>query len=296
MKIASALVLSAAAGFFGSAVASAADMEPPVEPGLVPAGLIDGYVGYRSTTSTDYVHTDGLTYGGAARFSLPLFDIFSIQGDAQGEWYDDIDDSWEPTEAWALGGHISVRDPELGLIGAFAAYSNGDGVDEHNGPPTHSLVVGGEFQYYLDDLTLYVQAGYADIIYDSGEPEGFVDGWFVRGVGRYFLGDDTRLQAEISYGETSQFVDAEDDGEITNWEVELRTGFGFDMPLYGFIGYRGGYYDATTEEDDGEEHVGFVGLSFLFGADSLRHNDRYGATLDLPMLPARAAPWAEGLD
>jgi hypothetical protein len=62
------------------------------------------------------------------------------------------------------------------------------------------------------------------------------------------------------------------------------------------VAYRGGDYDATTEEDDGEEHVGLIGLSFLFGADSLKHNDRYGATLDLPMLPARASPWAEGLD
>jgi hypothetical protein len=290
-----ALISSALAWPFA---AHAADVVEP-EQGLVAAGLIDAFIGYRGTSSTNFPHSDGLTYGGAARFSFPLLDVLSIQGDAQGEWYDAPDDDWEPTEAWTVGGHLSLRDPGLGLIGAFVAYSRGDGINEDQGPPRKGLTVGGEFQFYLEDLTLYGQIGYADVVYDSGEPEGFVDGWFVRGVGRYFFGDDMRLQAEISYGETGDFVDGgtdSDNGHITNWEIEFRTALGLDVPLYGFATYRGGYYDATTEEDHGEEHVGLVGLSFLFGADSLKHNDRYGATLDLPLLPARAATWAEGLD
>jgi hypothetical protein len=104
-------------------------------------------------------------------------------------------------------------------------------VDEHNGPPKKGLTLGAELQYYLNDFTFYVQAGYADVVYNSGDIEGFVDGWFVRGVGRYFLSEDTRLQAEISYGETGKFVDAEDNGNITNWEVEFRTALGLDVPL-----------------------------------------------------------------
>jgi len=40
----------------------------------------------------------------------------------------------------------------------------------------------------------------------------------------------------------------------------------------------------------------YFGISFLLGADSLKRNDRYGATLNQPMLPVRAAAWAEALD
>ena len=34
----------------------------------------------------------------------------------------------------------------------------------------------------------------------------------------------------------------------------------------------------------------------MFGANTLKQNDRYGATLDLPMLPVRANSLTENID
>ena len=67
-------------------------------------------------------------------------------------------------------------------------------------------------------------------------------------------------------------------------------------PIYGTLAYRGAYYDATTENDHATEHVFKAGIKVLFGAATLQQNDRYGATLDLPMLPVRANSLTENLD
>jgi hypothetical protein len=108
------------------------------------------------------------------------------------------------------------------------------------------------------------------------------------------------IEAEYSYGHTDCFIDgdcspSEDAGEFHNWGVLAKMRL-HNWPLYGTLAYRGGRYTATEDPDTGTEHVVMVGLSALFGATSLRHNDRYGATLSLPMLPARGAAWAEPLD
>ena len=67
-------------------------------------------------------------------------------------------------------------------------------------------------------------------------------------------------------------------------------------PVYGTLGYRGANYDATTENDHATEHVFKAGIKILFGANTLKQNDRYGATLDLPMLPVRANGLTENID
>ena len=69
-----------------------------------------------------------------------------------------------------------------------------------------------------------------------------------------------------------------------------------DYPVYATAAYRGGYYDATTQGDNGDEHMFMAGVNILFGPSTLKDNDRLGAALDLPRLPARAAPWGEGLN
>lgn len=67
------------------------------------------------------------------------------------------------------------------------------------------------------------------------------------------------------------------------------------LPIYGIIAYQGGEYDATSEGDKAEDHRVMFGLRFVFGAESLRENDRRGATRST-MLPSRAAAWTEPLD
>lgn len=275
----------------------AGDITAADDYGLVFAALGELSGGYRHADSTDYVNLSGGMLSGAARASIPVMDRFSVQLDGDLEVYLAGDgQSWEPLGLWLAGGHASWRDPSRGLIGVFGAAGYGlqTGFDNSRDYEI-GYMLGAEGQVYFNDITLYGQAGYGNFESDN-EPEGFIEGWFLRGVGRWFPSDDSLLEAELSYGHTRQFVDGVDDGEIWNWGLQGVMRVSEALPLYATAGYRGGHYDATTAGDDGSEHMVMVGVNVLFGANSLKDNDRLGATLDLPRLPARSAPWGEGLD
>ena len=70
----------------------------------------------------------------------------------------------------------------------------------------------------------------------------------------------------------------------------------FDLPVYGSLAYRAGDWDATTEGDEAETQSVMVGLTFLFGSQSLMENDRAGAGLDTPTTPFRASGIFSELD
>ena len=72
--------------------------------------------------------------------------------------------------------------------------------------PDHRFV-GGEAQFYIDNLTLYGQGGYVEFVPDDVFTSGLDDGFFARGVVRYFPTSDSRLQLEGTYsnGMTSTF-------------------------------------------------------------------------------------------
>jgi hypothetical protein len=155
----------------------------------------------------------------------------------------------------------------------------------------------------LDNLTLYAQGGFGDFkVDDDTGPEGFVDGWFLRAVARHFVNDDFMLQAEYAFGYTSCYIDGscspvQDAGIFHNWGVKAMFRAAQSMPLYGTLEYVGGSYTADEDPDTGTDHSFRIGVSYLIGgADSLLARDRAGATLDLPMLPVRAASWNIGLD
>jgi len=275
----------------------AGDMTALDDFGLVFAALGELSGGYRIADSTDYVNLYGGMVSAAGRVSIPLSERFSIQFDGDLEAYVEEDgQSWEPLGLWLAGGHASWRDPARGLIGVFGGAGHGlqNEFDNSTGPEI-GYMLGAEGQIYFGDFTLYAQAGYGDFEADN-EPEGFVEGWFLRGVGRWFPSEDVLIETDLAYGSTHQFVDGVDNGHIWNWGLQGKMRVSEALPLYAMAAYRGGYYDATSEGDHGSEHMVMVGVNVLFGTGSLKANDRLGATLDLPRLPARSAPWGEGLD
>jgi hypothetical protein len=242
-----------------------------------------------------------LTLAGHGHVSIPLSESFSAQFDVQTEFYDrttDEDDEAAPQGAQMLGGHLSWRDPETGLIGIFAGVGMGEADEDDEDRNDHvGLLAGVEGQYYLDQFTFYAQAGCGDFKQDEDPDEGFLDGWFARGVARYFFSENFLLQAEVSYGETSEYVDGDSEGQIWNWGALAKMRISESYPIYGTLEYRGGNYeDAEDGVDSVEEHAFLVGLDFTFGAESLWENDRRGATLDTPMLPVRAAAWSQSVD
>lgn len=254
-----------------------------------------------SETDPDIDLSEGtrLTLSAEAYVNIPFNNAFSAQLDLQSEYYDRADNGEDnPQGAHMLGGHLSLRDPGLGLIGIFGGAGAGMNNDSGAGGQGIGYLVGLEAQLYLDSFTFYAQGGYGDFSVDDADPddEGFTNGWFARGVARYFLTEDIMVQAEASYGETGSYVDGVDGGEIWNWGVEGKRRLSESMPIYGTLEYRGGAYGSDDDTEAGEEHAVLAGLNFAIGASSLLDNDRRGATLDTPMLPARASAWTEAID
>lgn len=294
MRIRHTLIASAVAlALLPASGAFAAD-----DSALVYAGSVDGYVGYRwiSSDDSDEVEDDHTpTYGAGAVVSVPLGQALSVQFDALGEANvldNDSDD--DPSSMVSVGAHLSYRDASTMLVGAFAGYGIGTVTD--NDGHSKAAYLGLEGQYYFDPATLYGQVGYVKGPGDDDESEGFDDGgWFGRVVGRYFISDDIMLEGDVAYADTDQYVDGDDAGEIWAWGLKYKQRLG-KSPVYGVIAYRGANYDSTTEGDVATEQVLMLGVSFAFGADSLKHNDRSGATLDLPHFLHRANMYSQTLD
>ena len=299
------LLMSAAAAGLVATPALSADVTAP-DNSLLFSGLFGASAGIHDGTIDEFEPNlnEGteFTIAGHGHVSIPLDESFSGQLDGQGEFYDrSTADTFDPEGAFVVGGHLSWRDPEAGLLGIFAGagmgYAPSDGGDDAG--DEIGVLAGVEGQFYLDNVTLYAQAGWGDIIMDSDPHEGFDNGWFARGVVRYFFSENFLLQGEIAYGWVDEYTDGNEAGDIWNWGVLGKIGLSDSMPIYGTVEYRGGHYREHGGGDEAKsvyENALLIGLDFAFGAPSLFDNDRRGATLDTPMLPVRAAAWAQSVD
>lgn len=289
----------ASAGFCGTGMAADIPVKAPVykapSQALVFGGLAEVNAGIYlyDILEDDPVRKGAAILGGSFAVNIPLAAQFSAQIDGQGEWYSIRNNGDAPIAAGQLGAHLSARDPNKGLLGIFAATTYAR--EEIGGGHTGGWIAGGEAQLYSGNTTFYAQAGGGRINIDSNEA---FRGWFVRGVTRQFTSDDSMVQLDVSYGRTNGYIDGNDWGKFWNWSLKGVQRLPNASPLYGTLEYRGGYYKTSDEIGDRiVEHALIVGLTAKFGAvQSLKHNDRNGATLDLPMLPIRAAARLEALD
>ena len=275
-------------------VAFAADVEPVTDLGL--SGLMNISAGAFSYEGTDdSTDTTDAIISGFGAVNIPLGDSFSAQLDAFGETVlvrgDDVD---AYSDMFGIGGHLSWRNYDSGLVGLFGGLGEGSPTDEE---PWNGGWVGIEAQAYLGDFTLYGQAAWLLISSSDDDEEGFDrDSFLVRGVGRYFVTDDAKIEAEVSYMEGGDVIDGDDDGKAWEWGVNGMLRLSEQMPIYGTLAYRGADYDATTEDDEGESHSLMAGVTFLFGGSSLKENDRMGATLDSPTTVLRTSGAFSELD
>ena len=167
-----------------------------------------------------------------------------------------------------------------------------------NGGKQIAPIIGAEGQVYLNDLTLYLQGGAAllpkpDPSFNGGPffPNDF---GFIRGVARYFLTDNLRVQAELSYARGSingyqrtdldaPLVEGTADANIYSWG--LRADYRPDGAAATlFAAYEGSYeqqsYDGTDEHVTDNRFL--LGAKIHFGSDTLRNEDREGVTFDVP--------------
>jgi hypothetical protein len=127
---------AAVAAVFGfGAVAPAAAQDPAVsEPNLKVRGSFGEVI-------------DDFSWNVEGAFTAPLGERFGFAVEAGVAQQDD-------TGSWSTAGHLFARDPESYLIGLFAAYAEGNEFD------IDATRVGGEFELYMDDVTLSGHAGY----------------------------------------------------------------------------------------------------------------------------------------
>lgn len=292
-----AIVGLVAGALLGPAGAMAGDGYGPSEK-LIRGGVSQYMLGNRDLDATDEGTGQTFELSSSSAYNIPLWRSVSMQIDSASEYYFKMNDHTDAKSSNVLGMHLSYRDPNRGLLGVFGGYAWSNVKTGHGNSGNYDMAFfGAEAQAYVGNLTLYAQAGYGDNTKgDSGN--GFNEGWFVRGVARYFLRPDTKLEAEISYAEADPFTDGTNKGKFTGWGASLdhKLFNVLNYPVYGTLAYRGAYYDATTESDHATEHVVKAGIKVMFGANTLQQNDRYGATLDLPMLPVRANSLAVSID
>lgn len=261
-------------------------------------------LGMRDTRSTD------LASGGTTETAVDLLGAVSARGFVgQADYHYEIysgEGNATPTgettapESFQMAGlHLGFRDPTRFQAGLFYGYTWSD--LPNNTPPDTSFetaMYGVEAQLYLNDLTLYAQYGIADS--QAGETtsiEGVHDGTVIRGVARWFVGEDSMLETELSYANTDTYIDDTDPGEFRGWGIKGKTRVTEEKPLYLTAGLRGASYDATVGEfDSTSEEVFFVSLSYMYGTKTLKDNDRNGASLSLPGLPGRAHGISQTLD
>jgi hypothetical protein len=238
----------------------------------------DGKNVIQSGEASDYWTLGG---GGAldvAWRALNLQVDFSAEGTLDER---SADDTYQ--HSYGGGLHVGWRDPELGSFGAFGGVghveiNNVGGSD----PDTVAWGVGLEGQAFFDPFTLYLQAGYLDRepLSSGGDVDALKNAGFGRAVGRYFFGDDFKLEAETSYTQGEMDPD-EDNVWILGWRADAEFRL-CGTPVFGFVGYTGARYDQDDDSDVLYEHrIGF-GVRVYFGQESLEANDRNGVSLDLP--------------
>ncbi len=278
----------------GAHNATAADFEPQAAiQQLVVSGIVESWSGYTFYSNVDVDSDDDPEdsffshYSG--RLSLPLSENLSAQMDVDVEINTSLmlkssdEDTNDMEQAFQGIFHLSSRDPNTGLIGFFGGAGRGDG-DENGDYPF--FVVGGEAQLYLQDFTFYVQGGYFDTTSEANhDDDGMSDSFFGRGVVRWFLEENTRLQGEVSYADGT--VDGDDDGNVVEWAVRYDTVFE-GLPLIGdagvFVGYRGARFENEGENNEFTDHTVMIGFRHAFGGSTMRETDRVGATLDAPTI------------
>lgn len=273
---------------------------------VVVSGKVESWVGITAVTSVEGgAGVDDGFYGaagGGVALSMPLGNGLAMQMDANWERSMDTlggtvgNDRFSDSFQGAV--HLSKRDPGMGLLGVFggAGQANFQDDGENSSNEATFAFVGGEAQFYLQDWTLYGQAG---AIIASGDDDilGNDDvndaAFFVRGVARWFVDDMSRLQVEGAFANGD--VDDGEDVDGFNMDV-FEWGVRYDrvvaLPVIGetqlFAGYRGTSFDKNGnsggESDDGSfvEHTFMIGTSISFGGNTMQEFDRVGATLDTP--------------
>jgi hypothetical protein len=183
--------------------------------------------------------------------------------------------------------HLFYRDPNAYLVGGFvqvtqqSQFYSADGDDPYD-VRTRSIA-GAEGQVFLDNLTLYGQAGLMHE--DLGNDSYTQTGVFLTGQARYFLTPDFKVDL---HGMAARLSGSPLPGNPDFTKAGIGIGAEFklpDSPLSTFAALDYTRIDSYYYDHD-ETRVS-VGLKVNFGTGSLLEQDRSGASLN----PVAAIPF-----
>jgi hypothetical protein len=145
--------------------------------------------------------------------------------------------------------------------------------------------VGAEGQYYLNNITIGLNAGYLDSSTDvTGADDFFLsDAWYVGGEVRYYANEKTTVSANLGYisGEAN-FGNL--DVDTLHWGAKVEYKPEAKEPLSLWVAYEG----RTTEAEvnlgptfDKDTHTIKIGVTFSFGVDGTKmEQDRSGPSFN----------------
>ncbi len=256
----------AAMSFAMATSAFAADSVQPIVEQPVVAPHISGYgeiyLGGLKFDNNDDTFRVG---GGVARVNIPFAERWNVQLDGT---YDRVWDSFNHIDGVGGAIHAYYRDPDAYAAGLFATAKDFGG----NIDGVHEYTVGPEAQVYFGNITLYGQAYYGkDHVGDFTDD---LDEWGARGIVRYFVRKNLRLDAELAYNVT-------DSGSVNFDTVgaAVQAMYRFDSTPWSVFG-RYEFDRTTIESNHSDSNKFLVGIRASFGSDLLFDEDRNGATMD----------------
>lgn len=262
-----AAVAAVAAPAFAADVVEPVYIEEPMLETTSPwSGHIEGYLG-GITLGSDGDSESGWVYGGAGRVNYNFNRNWNIQGDLL---VDAISADGSTLVSYGAATHVYWRDPSSFALGAFATIGGFGG--DYSADDVYRWSIGPEGQVYFGNFTLYGQAYFGQFT-DGSEA---VDIWGVRGVARYFVTENLRLDGELGH-HTLDLGPVDLDTFTAAAQVSYRF-TGSPLTVFGRYQYENLSISASPIDLDIHKYV--VGLRLTFGADTLLAEDRNGATMD----------------
>ena len=184
--------------------------------------------------------------------AFPVGQGLLLQGNAA---WSNLDD---PVDASNISGSVNfgMRNANYAL-GAYVGVKDNELVDDT------FLGFGGEYVYYMPQMTLSVGGGFGS--FDDAD----ADVYGISGVGRYFFSDNFRVDGKLGY--TNIDDGGESDGIGAGIGAEWKPD---NFPISIFGGYDFQTLDSGTVETD--ISVWSIGARFDFGNGTLKARDRSG--------------------
>jgi hypothetical protein len=188
-----------------------------------------------------------------------------------------------------VGSHLYWRDTNFA-----AGVYGGVGVASTDFLPTADYVFAGvEGQYYLNNITLGLAAGYLTSSSDAPvlglfgittDDLTLNDAWTVRGEARWYASKKVTLTADLGYI-SGEYADGTADLDVIHWGLKAEYKPEEKEPLTLWVAYEGRSADAEFNsasvfgagDVDKDSHTVKVGVTFRFGTEgTVQEQDRSG--------------------